>query len=64
MENLKDRGWYWLLLDGYDFLIPCQYFISDDKCYFLAAGLGDSSSSGIYMEDIKTIGPEIIEPKL
>jgi len=35
--------------------------MSQLKC-FLPAGLGDSSSMGIYLDEIVKIGPEINEP--
>ncbi len=32
-----------------------------DEC-FLPGGMGDSSSNGIYIDEIERIGPEIIVP--
>ena len=66
MEIPKKEGWYWILLDGYDSPTPCWLMIDkrdpENSC-FLPAGLGDSSRDGIYMNEIKKIGPEIVEPK-
>ena len=62
---IKD-GWYWVLIKGYEIGTPCWFSKSDDEeddSYFLAGGMGDSSSSGIYADEIEKIGPEIIEPK-
>jgi len=61
------NGWYWVLIDGYTDPTPCWFGYDyesddDDKC-FLPGGMGDSSSMGLYAEDISKIGPEIIEPK-
>lgn len=53
-------GWYWILTKARTEPMPCWYD-SQLQC-FLPAGLGDSSSMGIYEEDIERIGPEIIEP--
>ena len=59
-ENVKPpkSGWFWVDI-GDDTKIPCWY--DGDDC-FLPAGLGDSSSTGLYHDDIDKIGPEIIEP--
>ena len=65
ISKLKDNSWYWLLLDGYDWYMPCLFMKgrdSEDSC-FLPAGLGDSSSMGIYADEIEKIGPEIIAPQ-
>lgn len=65
-KDLKDRKWYWVLVDGYDWYMPCL-FMEDkenpDWCCFLPAGLGDKSSMGIYFDDIEKVGPEIIAPE-
>jgi hypothetical protein len=69
MENinnlpLKD-GWYWILIDGYETPTPCWFMKGrepKDSC-FLPGGLGDSSSMGIYIDEIVKIGPEIIVPE-
>lgn len=66
MKFPEKDGWYWVRIAGYDGPIPCWYVAprdNDDNPYFLPAGLGDSSSSGVYEEDIDSIGPEIIEPE-
>ena len=65
ISKLKDRSWYWLLLDGYDWYMPCLFMKGqdpEDSC-FLPGGLGDSSSMGIYADEIEKIGPEIIAPQ-
>ena len=54
-------GWYWVLLEEYETPTPCWY-MKQSEC-FLPAGMGDSSSMGIYLDDIQKIGPEIIVPK-
>lgn len=53
-------GWFWVLIGGYDEPTPCWY-MDDEKC-FLPGGMGDSSSMGIYEDDIEKVGPEIIIP--
>jgi len=61
----KSDGWFWILIDGYEDPTPCWYNYDGDEpnhSYFLPGGMGDSSSMGIYMEDIEKIGPEIIVP--
>ena len=71
-ENRKipsKSGWYWILIKGYDEPIPCYYMGPDsfhsyeegDEC-FLPGGMGDSSSNGVYMDEIERIGPEIQVP--
>jgi hypothetical protein len=60
IKSPEKDGWYWVLLEGYDTPIPCLY--TSEYKYFLPGGLGDSSSMGIYLEDIEKIGPEIIVP--
>ncbi len=61
-------GWYWILLDGYydsgsgtTRWVPAWY--SEDGGYFLPGGMGDSSSCGLFADDVVKVGPEIIEPK-
>lgn len=59
------NGWYWVLFEGYDSPHPCWFMKGDDEednC-FLPGGMGDSSSCGVYADDIEKIGPEIIEHK-
>lgn len=59
-------GWYWVLIEGYDSPTPCWFDYNNripEDSFFLPAGLGDSSSTGLYLEDLEKIGPEIIEPK-
>lgn len=60
-------GWYWVLFKGYpkDDPKPCWFNYSEDHddCYFLPGGMGDSSSMGVYLEDIAKVGPDIVEPK-
>ena len=61
----SNKGWYWILIKGYRTPTPCWFepaVDEDDHPYFLPGGLGDSSSSGLYEDDIKSIGPEIIQP--
>ena len=53
-------GWFWVLIDGYDEPTPCWYM--DDLQCFLPGGLGDSSSMGIYEDEIEKVGPEIVVP--
>ena len=53
-------GWFWVLIEGYDEPTPCWYM--DDSQCFLPGGLGDSSSMGIYEDEIEKVGPEIIVP--
>lgn len=66
-ENVEfptESGWYWVLLKGYDSPTPCWYMHSndyDDRC-FLPGGMGDSSSMGVYSDDIDRVGPEIQVP--
>lgn len=68
----KETGWYWILLQGYDFPVAallCKYteYSSHtgyiEKGFFLVGGLGDESRDGIYLKDIERIGPKIEEPK-
>lgn len=59
-------GWYWVVLTGQYYggdpiLLPCWFTVSN-SC-FLPGGLGDSSSNGIYEDDIDRVGPEIVPPK-
>lgn len=70
LEWPSEEGWYWIKIKGYRGLTPC-WFIKcldgddpdEDNC-FLPAKLGDTSSMGIYADDIDKIGPTIIEPKI
>ena len=73
-ENLNmptKSGWYWILINGDEKPTPCWYMGPDsfysyeegDEC-FLPGGVGDSSSNGIYIDDIEKIGPEIEVPIL
>jgi len=64
IEFPKKDGWYWVLIDGYDEPTPCWFILnsSEEGC-FLPGGMGDSSSAGLFREDISAIGPEIIVPK-
>lgn len=67
INKLKDRSWYWILVDGYDWYMPCLLMKGrdpEDRHCFLPAGLGDSSSMGIFEDDIDKIGPQIIEPEI
>lgn len=56
-------GWYWVLIDGYDEPTACWFSLDSDGGYFLPGGMGDSSSMGLFEEDIERVGPEIIVPK-
>lgn len=64
-------GWYWVLIKGCKKPTPCWYmgpevfssYEEGDEC-FLPGGMGDSSSSGLYVEDIFKVGPEIMEPEM
>lgn len=66
IEELKDRKWYWVLVEGYDWYMPCLFMEDkddkEDSC-FLPAGLGDTSSMGIYLDEIEKIGSEITPPE-
>lgn len=68
-ENLQwptKDGWFWVLIDGYTKPAPCWYMHNndpDDRC-FLPGGMGDSSSMGLFEDDITKIGPEIEAPKM
>jgi hypothetical protein len=67
LKELKTKSWYWVLVDGYDFYIPCWFYKNEEeleRSYFLPAGLGDSSSMGIYLDDIEKIGNEITPPEV
>ena len=70
LELPKKDGWYWVLIDGWDTPTPCWFSRNDryndpeGDSYFLPGGMGDSSSTGLYIDDLSKIGPEIIEPKL
>jgi hypothetical protein len=59
------NGWYWVLIDGYNDPTPCWYYYwksNPVESYFLPGGMGDSSSMGLFINDIQKIGPEIIVP--
>lgn len=64
----SEGGWYWVLLEGYDHPTPCWYVPETKRgyetydYYFLPGGIGDRSSMGIYLDDIKRIGPKIDVP--
>jgi len=66
----EKSGWYWVLIKGYDEPKPCWYMGPDsfysyeegDEC-FLPGGVGDSSSMGVYIDEIEKIGPEIEVPE-
>ncbi len=66
MENSQNKklpsktGWYWVLITGYNTPTPCWY-MNESEC-FLPGGLGDSSSMGLYQDDIEKVGPEIVVP--
>lgn len=67
MSKLKHGSYYWVLFDGYENPTPC-FFYKDkydrvDRSCFLPGGIGDTSSMGVYIEDIAKIGPEITVPK-
>lgn len=70
VEDLpKKDGWYWIKSKySYDKRpIACYYQYNNlepEASYFLPGKVGDSSSNGIYMDDIVKIGPEIQEPNL
>ena len=53
-------GWYWVLIRDYDNPTPCWY-MNSSEC-FIPGGIGDSSSTGLYKDDIERIGPEIDVP--
>lgn len=67
MNELTHRSYYWVLLKGYNQPIPCFFqkdrYNAADSC-FLPGGIGDSSSMGIYADEITKIGPEIEMPNL
>jgi hypothetical protein len=56
----KKDGWFWVLLMDYDHPIPCWYNVEGG--YFLPGGLGDSSSAGIFEDEVDKVGPEIHQP--
>lgn len=66
MMSLESGMYYWVQFKGYatDNPIPC-YFMKDidpdDSC-FLPGGMGDSSSMGVYADEISKIGPKIEVP--
>lgn len=59
------EGWYWVLIDGYTNPTPCWFMYDENpnECCFLPGGMGDSSSFGLYADDIVKVGPEITVPK-
>lgn len=60
--NLPDHdGWYWVLLEGWEIPVPCWYSVQGE--YFLPGGMGDSSSTGVFTDDITKVGPEIMVPE-
>jgi hypothetical protein len=66
----EKSGWYWVLIKGYKKPKPCWYMGPDsfysyeegDEC-FLPGGVGDSSSMGVYIDEVEKIGPEIEVPE-
>lgn len=56
------EGWYWVLLDGYESPTPCWFMKMGNDWCFLPGGMGDSSSMGLYADDITKIGPSIEVP--
>ncbi len=61
-----EEGWYWILINGYRTPTPSWFTPprdEEDSPYFLPGGMGDSSSMGLYENDVQKIGPKIIEPK-
>lgn len=63
----KEDGWYWVLIDGYSSnnLTPCWYYYDTsnvEESYFLAGGLGDSSSAGLFHNDISKVVSKIKMP--
>jgi hypothetical protein len=60
-------GWYWVKIQK-DYIVPCYFtYIENDRyndSCFLAGGLGDSSSNGLYEDDFEEFyKEEIIQPK-
>lgn len=66
MKNLKHRHYYWVLFEGYSEPNPCFFIKSEDpdESCFLPGGLGDTSSMGVYAQDIEKIGSEIPIPSI
>ena len=65
LELPTKNGWYWVMIDGYDIPTPCWFSYDESNpeySYFLPGGMGDSSSTGLYLRDLIKIGPEIEEP--
>lgn len=65
LELPTKNGWYWVMIDGYDIPTPCWFSYDESNpeySYFLPGGMGDSSSTGLYLRDLTKIGPEIEEP--
>ena len=66
MSNLTHGSYYWVLFLGYRKPTPCYFYKSNyepESSCFLPGGMGDTSSNGVYADDIAKIGPEIIVPK-
>jgi hypothetical protein len=64
-KDLKHGKYYWVLLEGYNEPTPCYFYKSNyepERSCFLPGGLGDTSSMGVFLDDIKKILPEIIVP--
>ena len=62
-----ENGWYWILIDGYETPTPCWFSLDiNDKndSYFLPGGMGDSSSMGLYVDDIIRVIERIVEPNV
>lgn len=60
------NGWFWVLFKGYDRPKPCWFVRNNndiEESCFLQGGLGDTSSMGVYIDEIEKIGPEINEPE-
>ena len=68
IKNLpKENGWYWVLVDGFDEPTPCSFSYDKEEpeySYFLPGGMGDSSSHGIYPDEIIKIIQKIEPPKI
>jgi len=58
--NKPEIGWHWISLEDIEpDYIPC-YFTGN--C-FLPAGLGDESSMGIRLDEVKIISEQIFPPQ-
>lgn len=66
LEDLpKENGWYWVLICDYKTPTPCFYSYNEqepESSYFLPGGVGDSSSAGLYIEDIEKVISKIAVP--